>query len=182
MTVWSPQHYRKIGQAKGVDPNILERAIEIGERIIANDHRIQPVFTLRHLSSLADVDYDMLRTGVSRSNADPYRIFRIRKRPAAGLSAGFRVICVPEPWLSKVQRWIVDHILAFAQPHNASVAYAKGSDIKDAALLHCGCRWLIKLDIRNFFESVSEIDVYSVFRELNFEPLISFEMARLCTR
>jgi len=41
---------------------------------------------------------------------------------------------------------------------------------------------MFKLDIVNFFESVSEIAVYRVFRGLGYQPLVSFEMARICTR
>jgi hypothetical protein len=36
--------------------------------------------------------------------------------------------------------------------------------------------------VRNFFESINEIDVYRVFRSIGYQPLISFEMTRLCTR
>lgn len=72
--------------------------------------------------------------------------------------------------------------LANSAPHQASVAFAKGSKIRDAAKPHCRSRWLIKLDVRNFFESINEIAVYGVFRSLGYQPLISFEMARICTR
>jgi RNA-directed DNA polymerase len=41
---------------------------------------------------------------------------------------------------------------------------------------------MIKLDIKDFFESVSERQVYYVFRDLAYPPLLSFELARLCTR
>lgn len=47
---------------------------------------------------------------------------------------------------------------------------------------HCGSRWLLKLDVRRFFESISELSVYKVFRRLGYQPLVSLELARLCTR
>src|SRR5207249_2470068 len=78
--------------------------------------------------------------------------------------------------------WIAQRILALGRPHTASFAYAKGNSIKDAAALHCGCRWLIKLDVRRFFESISEIAVYHVFCRLGYQPLVAFELARICTR
>jgi RNA-directed DNA polymerase len=81
-----------------------------------------------------------------------------------------------------VQRWIAQHILQIGRPHHASMAYAKGNTIYDAAQPHCGCRWLVKLDIRNFFESVSEIAAYRVFRAFGYQALPSFELARLTTR
>jgi len=82
----------------------------------------------------------------------------------------------------KAQRVISKHILNNISPHSASVAYSPGSSIYQAASIHCGSRWLIKLDIRNFFESISERSVYIVFRQAGYPALLSFEMARICTR
>ena len=47
---------------------------------------------------------------------------------------------------------------------------------------HCGSRWLLKIDVRRFFESISELSVYKAFRRLGYQPLVALELARLCTR
>lgn len=72
--------------------------------------------------------------------------------------------------------------MARVRPHYASVAFSKGDKLVEAARPHCGARWLVKLDVRNFFESINETAVYRVFRSLGYQPLVSMEMARLCTR
>lgn len=36
--------------------------------------------------------------------------------------------------------------------------------------------------MQRFFESISEIDCYRVFRNLGYQPLVSLELSRLCTR
>jgi RNA-directed DNA polymerase len=82
----------------------------------------------------------------------------------------------------QVQRWITQFILGEARPHSSSVAYSKGDTLFAAVYPHCGARWLIKLDVVNFFESISEIAVYRVFESLGYQPLVSLELARLCTR
>jgi hypothetical protein len=83
----------------------------------------------------------------------------------------------------QLQRWLVDRVLNHGSPHAASTAFAPESSIMDAAEPHAGCRWLIKVDIRNFFESISEIAAYRVFHDqFGFQELVSFELARLCTR
>lgn len=82
----------------------------------------------------------------------------------------------------KAQRWITHCILSRAKVHSASRAFSKEDTLIKAVEEHCECRWLIKIDIRNFFESISEIAAYRVFRSLGYQPLVSFEMARLCTR
>jgi RNA-directed DNA polymerase len=40
----------------------------------------------------------------------------------------------------------------------------------------------VKLDIHNFFGSVRERRVYRIFNQLGYSNLLSFELARLCTR
>ena len=80
-----------------------------------------------------------------------------------------------------VQRWIVQHILAHIPVHRASYAFSPGASIVRCAAQHCGARWLIKLDITGFFGSISEIQVYRVFLEAGYAPLVAFELARLCT-
>jgi RNA-directed DNA polymerase len=97
-------------------------------------------------------------------------------------SRRYRTICIPDPTLLRVQRWIAQNILSMGKVHEASTAYAPGSDIVKAAARHCCCRWLVKMDAQKFFESISETKVYVVFRKLGYGPLISFELARLCTR
>lgn len=179
MNSWRPQYYRKEGKSRNVDERILERALEIGNRIHDKNSNILPIFTLGHLAQLTGVPYIYLRAIVARDNRyQPYRIFRIRKKSAGS----FRTICVPEAPLMEVQRYVNAHILQHIEPHHASSAYTKDSQISKTASLHCECRWLIKMDIKNFFESISELSVYRVFRKAQFPALLSFELARLCTR
>ena len=81
-----------------------------------------------------------------------------------------------------LQRWINTNLLHLIPTHDASVAFGKGDNIAEAAGRHCRCTWLIKLDIVNFFESVSEQIVYRIFNGMGYQPLVAFELARLCTR
>jgi len=41
---------------------------------------------------------------------------------------------------------------------------------------------MVKLDIKDFFESISERQVYRVYRQLGYPALLAFELARLSTR
>ena len=146
--------------------------------------RLQPVFTLRHLAYLTDCDYGLLRAIVGRSIRNPYRVFRIHKRPYPDGQSRYRTICVPAPSLLQVQRWLATNVLNHADSsiHAASKAFAPGCTLLRAAEPHCGAKWLIKVDVQNFFESVSEIAAYRAFRGLGYQALTAFEFARLCTR
>ncbi|MBW6424338.1 reverse transcriptase family protein [Rhizobium sp. XQZ8] len=89
---------------------------------------------------------------------------------------------MPSPALKRVQRWIAQNILNIIDPHEASHAFAPESDLVEAANKHLGCSWLVKLDIVNFFETIGERHVYYVFRSLGYTALLSFQLARICTR
>jgi len=180
MDRWSSRQYRKHAIDAGVDAAVLEHALAIGSEIVRRNRNVQPVFTLKHLAVSSGVEYSLLRHFVRGEKE--YTSFPVHKRPGPDGKRRYRIICVPSPALMKVQRWIAQNILAHATPHEASVAFAPNDTLYKAVEPHCGSRWLIKLDIRNFFESISEISAYQVFLGLGFQPLISFEMARICTR
>ncbi|MCM2286890.1 MAG: reverse transcriptase family protein [Desulfobacula sp.] len=182
MCSWCPQQFRKEGLINNVDPNILEHAIQNAELVSAVNSKLPPIFSLKHLSHLTNVDYALLRSVVERKQTEPYKVFRLNKRGKKHQKRGFRIICIPDPFLMDVQRWISKKILSCGSVHSASFAYAENCKIMTAATLHRKCRWMLKLDVKNFFESFSEISAYRVFRSFGYQPLISFELSRLCTR
>lgn len=181
METWRSQIYRAEAPAD-MDVGVLNNAIAVGSITTAVSERLPPIFTLAHLAHYTGARYATLRAIVSRRIDDPYRVFRIRKRSLEVARPRFRIICVPAPTLLSVQRWINESVLKNAMPHGASTAFAEGCSIRKAAERHCYSRWLIKLDVANFFESISELRVYRVFTGLGYQPLVSFELARLCTR
>ncbi|MEO5328226.1 MAG: reverse transcriptase family protein [Magnetococcus sp. THC-1_WYH] len=64
----------------------------------------------------------------------------------------------------------------------AATAYVPGSSHIDNAKRHSGADCVLKLDITNFFETISERQVYHVFHGLGYRPLVAFHFSRLCTR
>ncbi|MBE8232102.1 MAG: RNA-directed DNA polymerase [Endozoicomonadaceae bacterium] len=171
--MWSPQSYKKIGSEKGLSDELLETAITQSKAVFCN---IPSILSLRHLACRTGISYRKLRCFVERSSYVPYKKFSIKKR-----SGGRRFIHVPDPDLMHVQRWFNEYVFKLVPVHPSSYAFTTGSSIKKCAAEHCGAQWLIKLDITDFFESVSEIQVFRLFKGLGYQPLVSFEMARLCT-
>jgi hypothetical protein len=181
MEPWHPQRYRNVGLASEADPVVVDNAVATAEQIRAVNRHVPVLFSLKHLAARSGVPYGFLRAVVERQDLPFYRTFRIRKRPLKG-KVRFRLIAAPSPPLLRVQRWIAKEVLANGHPHNASVAYAPKSSPLKAAALHCNARWLVKVDVMNFFESITEVSAYKSFRRLGYQPLLSFEMARLSTR
>jgi len=197
MTAWQSQSFLKAGLEQGCDQEVLKHAIAVAEKTLETSSLLPPIFSLGHLAHLSDVGYPFLRAVVTRSVSDSYHEFQLRKGRVLETEAhgdrnytkisrnqgrGFRNICVPSPMLMIVQRWISNNVLSLVKPNSASYAYTKGSNIISVAELHSGCRWMIKLDVKNFFESISEQKVYHVFVSLGYQPLVAFELARLCTK
>jgi RNA-directed DNA polymerase len=71
--------------------------------------------------------------------------------------------------------------LANVKPHWRCYSYHSEASIYKSAKEHCSSKWLIKMDIENFFDSVSEVVVYRMFKQLGYKPLLSFELSRICT-
>lgn len=182
MSRWRPQLFEADAAEKARSVEVTQRAIATAQLIAKANPDIAPIFTLKHLAFVSGVEYNFLRSIVSRSMASPYQLFRIRKRLLKYEMERFRIIAVAHPELAKVQRWIVQEILAKARPHFASVAFSKGDTLHDAAKPHCGSKWIIKFDVRDFFESITEVSVYRVFRSLGYQALVAFELTRICTR
>ena len=183
MNRWAPHIFQKRADNSGLPESLLERLRENYSH--AHEAGVAPVVSLRHLAFSSDVDYAHLRSRCSRKpyvvvagrKVSPYRSFAIDKR-----SGGKRLISVPADDLLRVQRWVHRNILAKQSCHHRAFAYQAQKSIVDCASIHVGCRWLVKIDLSRFFESITERQVYRVFRSIGYPALVSFEMARLCTR
>lgn len=174
MDLWPPHQYREQAAELGRASATIEASVEQAHAV--QERGLPAILSLGHLAWHTDVPYTFLRSVVERS-VNPYRLFQINKR-----SGGRRRICVAEPRLRRVMRWLNKFVLTSVPPHAASHAYAPGCSIRKCAQMHLGSRWLIKMDIQHFFESISEVQVYRVFSRAGYEPLVSFELARLTTR
>lgn len=182
---WDPQTFIAGARSAGRDAATIQ-ACQAAAVAIRRTHPDLPViFTLNHLAHLADVNADFLQE-VAHRKIDAYRVFRVKKRGVADVVPApprrYRTICVPEPRLMRVQRWIAQNILQVTPSHQASFAFTKHRNLRSAAKKHVNAKWLVKMDVRQFFESISEAAVYRVFRTFGYGALLSFQMARICTR
>ncbi|TYL54034.1 reverse transcriptase family protein [Agromyces mariniharenae] len=169
-----PHLYYRDGIALGVDPDVLERAADERARLRAQG--AYPLLSLAHLAHETGASYTYLREVVSRTR-DPYQDVAIPKA-----DGGTRPISAPEPILMDVQRWILKHLLERTPTHPASFAYRPGTSIVHCAEQHAGASWMVKMDLHDFFGTVTETSVYRVFRRLGYAKLVSFELARITTR
>lgn len=186
MHPWSPHRFSADAAKAGRSQPVIDAAVKAARLIKRRDVSLPVIFTLAHLGRLAGITTATLAGYTHHPHAPPYRVFRLKKQPkpqGRAPSRGYRTICVPEPDLMRVQRWITQNILntPAAAPHSASFAYYPGRGLKLAAERHAGCAWLLKMDVHDFFDNIRERRVYRVFRDLGYGALLSFQMARICT-
>lgn len=176
------QHIYDEGRRRGISEDILKNYIDTARITASINKEIPPLLTLKHLSHITDINVSFLRQIVCRDGRDTYRSFAIHKKPLLGKPLRKRFISIPEPRLMTVQKWISQEILSKATCHPCSVAYAPGSRLVDAANRHRGAKWIVKVDVLGFFDALTEIDAYRVFIGLGYQPIVSLELSRICTR
>lgn len=178
MSITSLQHYQDAGQQLVIDPGVLENATQAIDQIWSINRDLFPLLTLNHLSVATDIRYGYLRSVVARQ-AGRYRQFAMRKRLPGRRNV--RIISIPEKQLMRCQKWIAENILSYVPAHRDSHAYHPKSNPIFAARRHVKAAWLIKVDIQDFFHAITEYPVYRVFRSQGYSPLLSLELARICT-
>ncbi|WP_042153089.1 MULTISPECIES: reverse transcriptase family protein [unclassified Pseudoalteromonas] len=173
MTIGPTHSYLKTGLSKGFSKEKLLTILESSHE--KESKSLSYIHSLKHISHITGVHYIVLRNIVLR-NSNPYLVYNLKKKVS-----GYRDISSPNDDLKLVQKWIAQNILINIEPHWRCYSYHKGASIIKCAQEHVESKWLIKLDINNFFGSIQESQVYDVFKSQNYNSLVSFEMARLCT-
>jgi RNA-directed DNA polymerase len=92
-----------------------------------------------------------------------------------------RLISAPKPDLKAVQRWIARNITEHLPVHGAAHGFLVGRSIETNARVHAGARILVKLDIRNFYPTVTWRRVKGLLRRAGLTEQVATLMALLCT-
>lgn len=87
---------------------------------------------------------------IAASATHRYKVYRIPKR-----SGGSRTVAQPAREVKALQRVIVQELQKYLPVHGCATAYVTGRSIKDNALPHLDARYLLKLDLCEFFPSIT---------------------------
>ena len=108
------------------------------------ENNVTPIFTLKHLSLLTNIDYKTLLIYTHRK-VNPY------KKVVIETSTKRRELLIPWKELSIVQNWIKKNILDNVDSSNYAMAYDTNCSIVKNAEIHINSSWLIKLDLKKLF-------------------------------
>ncbi|MDN3517027.1 reverse transcriptase domain-containing protein [Aquisalimonas lutea] len=94
---------------------------------------------------------------------------------------GKRQIRIPTTELKGVQRAIYKTYLKSVPPSDYAFAFREGYSIVGAAKKIAGRNGLLKVDIRDFFPSITERRVFGLYASLGFNTKVSYILTRLST-
>jgi hypothetical protein len=83
-------------------------------------------------------------------SASHYRFWTIPKRDGSR-----RSIMAPKPMLKAAQRWILHRVLERLPVHQAAHGFLRARSIASNAAVHAGAEVIVKLDIRDFFPTIT---------------------------
>ena len=107
---------------------------------------------------------------------DHYSRFQIPKR-----SGGRRTISSPKPRLRIAQSFIKTEILDHLTPSVNATGFRPGMSIVNNAEPHVGAALVVRIDIKDFFPSITFPRVRGYFESIGYNPGIATVLALLCT-
>jgi RNA-directed DNA polymerase len=111
-----------------------------------------------------------------RSKVSHYVTFAIPKR-----TGGERLIMAPKTRLKALQRSLLTLLLEKLPVPPQAHAFCKGRSIKTGAAAHVGKAVVVKMDLENFFPSVTFPRVRGLFISLGYSYPVATTLAVLCT-
>ncbi|MEO2032681.1 MAG: reverse transcriptase family protein [Planctomycetaceae bacterium] len=111
------------------------------------------------------------------SKVDHYNRFQIPKR-----NGGMRPISSPKPRMRKAQDWIRLNLLSKMLPHTRiATAFRPGKSIVDNAQPHAGKAVVVRIDLKDFFPSVTFWRVKGLFQYCGYNEGVATMLGLLCT-
>jgi RNA-directed DNA polymerase len=109
------------------------------------------------------------------------RLRHYHYRVLAKTCGGVRLIEVPKPRLKEIQRQVLSKILARVPPHPAVHGFVKGRSIRTFAAPHVGRRVVLKMDLEDFFPSLSGARIQAFFRTAGYPETVADLLGGICT-
>jgi len=133
------------------------------------------IFSPLHWAKLMGTNYSTLNLLLDNRESY-YTHFRIRKKKGKG----YRYISAPNGSLLEIQQWIKVNILDKLVFGEHLTSYQKGKSIVNNAKIHVGQQIVVKFDLQNFFESITQDRVFGIFKLLGYNAAVAVDLAKAC--
>ncbi len=161
-----PQQMQPVAAAEAWDVPVIESAGALADWLL---------LTPGELEWFADLK------GLGYSRKDRPQLRHYHYRVLAKRSGRMRLIEAPKPRLKKLQQQILALILSKIPPHPAAQGFLKGRSIKTFAAPHVGQRVLLRMDLTDFFPSISGARIQTVFRTMGYPESVADLLGGICT-
>jgi len=161
-----PQQMQPVAAAEAWDIPVIESAGALADWLL---------LTPGELEWFADLK------GLGYSRKDRPQLRHYRYRVLAKRSGRMRLIEAPKPRLKKLQRQILALILVKIPPHSAAQGFLKRRSIKTFAAPHVGQRVILRMDLTDFFPSISGARIQTVFRTMGYPESVADRLGGICT-
>lgn len=138
--------------------------------------QIPGITTLEDLAETLRLHPDDLGWLLSRS-PEHYR-HRWQVKPKSGR---LRLIESPKVLLKFAQRQVLRKILQAIPPHEAAMGFRPGCSVRDFVNTHTGRELLLRLDLEDFFPSITAARVLQVFLTAGYPESVARALTRLTT-
>ena len=128
------------------------------------------------LAWFADLKRLLARKGNSDGPMSHYH-YRVLAKPGGAI----RLIEAPKKRLKELQCVILTEILEKMPAHAAAHGFLKAHSIKTFAAPHVGKRVVLRMDLRDFFPSISRPRVQALFRTAGYPDAVADLLGGLCT-
>jgi hypothetical protein len=108
-------------------------------------------------------------------------MFHYRYRWVAKTGGGFRLLEAPKTRLRDRQRWILRNVLEAIPPSPHAHGFVRGRDVRSFVRPHAGRAVVVRLDLQDFFASVTRARVAAIFRRVGYPWPVADTLANLCT-
>jgi hypothetical protein len=99
----------------------------------------------------------------------------------AKAGGGFRLLEAPKRRLRERQRWILRNVLAAIPPSPHAHGFVPGRDVRSFVQPHVGRAVVVRLDLQDFFASISRARVAALFGRVGYPRPVADALANLCT-
>ena len=137
--------------------------------------RLPPVTSIQSLALMFGVSPNLVGA-IVRNPSRYYRTFEIRS------GSRTRQIHTPKVALKIIQSWFGHHLSHAVDMSDHVHGFVPKRSTVTAARRHCPTRWVLSLDIRDFFGSVSAERVFSCLNGLGYTRLAAHLMTDLFTK
>lgn len=167
------------------EPTYLGRRVSRSLIFAGGDHAKTDSLGLPALVTFLDVAAAMNQTPQrlqwlvferGADDTDHYTRFEIPKR-----SGGTRLISSPKPAMRAAQEWVRTQILVRRPVSPAATAFRPGKSIVDNARPHIGAGVIVRIDVKDFFPSITFERVRGYFESLGYNGGVSTVLALIST-